>query len=530
MNIQDGLQGPRVTTAHGDVQGALIERRAGEPIASFTSIPFAAPPVGSLRWAPPQPVEPWQGVRDATSRSPSCTQPIHGEQGFRSTIADAFDVPLPQDLSETYSEDCLYLNVMSPNLTPDKPLPVMFWIHGGGHRFGAASHYDGQNLAARDVVVVTINYRLGPLGFFFHPDLGTDGNFGMMDQIAALHWVKQNIAAFGGDPDNVTIFGESAGGFSVFRLMTSPKSKGLFHRAISQSGGGAGDVLHATKPGVLPITAQEVGQMYGEHLGASRGGDQLANLRALEVGALVDASMTFPFPIGPCIGDAYYPKNVIQAMADGDAHDVPFILGSNADEGTALYWGSPVVQMPPPIDTIEKYETGLRSIFGADTDEILKLYPATTTDEMIASSKRLLGDSLFSAPAHAAARLLATQGRRAWLYFFSEKPEGRAGDILGAFHAYDVTFVFGVSTLGPLTKANQKLADCMMAYWTTFAKTGDPNNGDAPVWESYSAAEDKCLEFNQVPRMIPAPRKENFAILHRSMENILAQLRTSLGN
>ncbi|MFT7246914.1 MAG: para-nitrobenzyl esterase, partial [Candidatus Azotimanducaceae bacterium] len=223
-----------ITIDTGTLAGTSIQSKTNTQIHLFAGIPYAAPPIGDLRWREPHSPERWEGVRDAKQYGPSCPQPVAGEGGFRDAIIKGLGVEAPEEVELEYSEDCLYLNVFSPELKPEKKLPVLFWVHGGAHRFGTSTNYAGEELAARGVVLVTINYRLGPLGFLSHPELtaeGCRGNQGLLDTVFALQWVQRNIDKFGGDANNVTVFGESAGGHSTCAMFTSPLCKGLIHRA-----------------------------------------------------------------------------------------------------------------------------------------------------------------------------------------------------------------------------------------------------------------------------------------------------------
>ena len=274
-----------VTIDTGALSGSQIESRTGDTIEFFGGIPYAAPPVGDLRWREPQPTEAWKGVRDASGYAPSAPQNIAGEGGFRDSISNTLGFVTPDANELEYNEDCLYLNVFTPDVTASKKLPVLFWVHGGAHRTGSGSSYPGQELAAKGVVLVTINYRLGPLGFMSHPELtkeGCRGNQGLLDTVYALQWVQRNIEQFGGDRSNVTVFGESAGGHSTCAMFTSPLCKGLIHRAIAQSGVGAQAVQLLDKPGAIPFSAHDAGEMLGEFLECEKGDGQLALMRQFE--------------------------------------------------------------------------------------------------------------------------------------------------------------------------------------------------------------------------------------------------------
>ena len=515
MSEQTSTVAPRVTTECGVLEGFWTRTEGKSDIATFLGVPFAKPPVGELRWRAPEPPNPWSGVRQAKSYGAACSQPVGGEDGFLGMIAEAFEIDLPEPLAIDYSEDCLYLNVYSESLDPQARRPVMVWIHGGGFQFGTGAGYDPQHLVRKGVVLLTINYRLGVLGFLAHPELsaesphGASGNYGQLDQIESLEWVKRNIAAFGGDPENVTIFGESAGGQAVTQLMVSPPAAGLFHRAISESGVGVHVHTHLKKPGSTPFSAESRGEAFAESVGAA----DLAVLRKMDADSLVQAATTFPGVTGPIIDGYALAEHPGQSFREARAHPVPFMLGSNGEEGTALYWGSPMAEIPPPVDSAEKYRAAIGQVFAADADRVLALYPAANDEEMLASSKDLLGDSLFGAQAHYVARHLALAGRPPYLYFFSRKPAGKAGEILGAFHASEISYVFGVSVLGTLTEDDLKMSDTMMDYWVQFARTRDPNSADRPRWTPFDVEQNQYMEFGRTAAMADVSRTEKYALL-----------------
>jgi para-nitrobenzyl esterase len=493
-------------------QGELLGVREQPDVDAFLGVPFAAPPVGELRWRPPQPPASWSGTRDASAFGPACTQLIGGESPFRDKIASAFEVD-PPPFEIPYSEDCLYLNVYAPARREGGALPVMVWIHGGAFRFGTAAMYDPQHLVRKGVLVVTINYRLDVFGFLAHPELtaespsGASGNYGLMDQIEALRWVQRNIAAFGGDPGNVTIFGESAGGQSVAQLVASPLSEGLFHRAIAQSGVGVHVRTKLTEAGAVPISAHDMGLMYQQQIGAG----SLAALREIDAATLIEKAGLLPLGTNPIVDGHVFPRELPDAFERGLVQDVPFMLGSNADEGTALYWGSPMVEIPPPVDTLEKFRSGIRQAAGSQAEELLALYLENDDSEMLDASCALLGDSLFSAQAHYVARILAQREKGPYLYFFTQVPEGKAGELLGAFHASEISYVFGAPALNPI--ADPGLSQTMMDAWVQFARTGDPNGPGLPRWDPYSEEADEHMELGPHSGMRPVDRKKKFATL-----------------
>ena len=322
---------PLANTAHGRLEGTVIKTRGKVGIAAFLGVPFAKPPVGDLRWRDPEPPDRWSGTRPANSFGPACAQNLEGQAPYLTRVAKAFDAPLSQPRRIDYSEDCLYLNIFTDSTDRRAKRPVMVWIHGGSFRYGTGADYDPGNLVREGVVVVTINYRLGVFGFLAHPQLSaesphdTSGNYGLLDQIEALRWVKRNIASFGGDPDKVTIFGESAGAQSVCHLMISPPARGLFHRAIAQSGVG----LHVHTQG---RSAEETGAAFATSVGA----DDLKRLRDADAGSLIESAEKFPGVTNPIIDGYVLVDHPARSFSTGHFHRVPFLLGSNADEGTGL--------------------------------------------------------------------------------------------------------------------------------------------------------------------------------------------------
>ena len=428
-------------------------------VRSWLGIPYAAPPVGEWRWKPPRSAPSWGGTRAMEKHGPPCMQ------GVRK------GAPEP-------SEDCLTLNVWSPQSA--SRLPVMVWIHGGAFRQGSGSLpiYDGTTLARKGVVAVTINYRLGDFGFFAHPELtkeapgGPTANFGLMDQVAALEWVRDNIAAFGGDPKNVTIFGESAGGASVQALMASPKARGLFHRAISQSGGGRQSMRSLADLEKL-----------GEKLAADWGATDLKSLRALPAEKLL--ARTRPVELGaygPVVDGIYMTAAPWQAFAEGKQAPVPFLVGANSFEASLMA-------------TFNVNAERIRSFIGAGGALLKKLYG----EDEEQAARELFGDALFVGPARYLAARASEARQPAYLYHFSYVLEGRRGQVPGAAHGSEIPFVFDTLDGSPVAKLvtaqDRKMADVMSSYWTQFAKTGDPNRSGLPQWPAYSASGDKLLEF-----------------------------------
>ncbi len=457
-------------------------------IWSYKGIPYAAPPVGDLRWKPPQPVAAWTSPRACTSYGPACPQPTGGEL-------------LPSLAVGTTSEDCLYLNVWSPASSPSQRLPVMVWIHGGSFVTGAGSLpvYDGANLADRGVVVVTINYRLGPLGFLALPALskespqGVSGNYGLLDQIAALHWVQKNIAGFGGDPAKVTVFGESAGAISVLDLMVSPLAKGLFQRAISESGILLDRGFGVKTAGTL-AQAEAEGQSFAKKLGVDQAADVAAAMRAKTPAELLAAAQggggltDIGLPWRP-VADGYVLADLPTVLwAAGKEMSVPLLLGTNADEGNAFLSEFP--------STVSTYTSTMDSIFDSFAPQALALYPVKSDADVKPTFSRVLTEVGFAGTARFVARGLsgsAAGSSKVYLYQFTHVP---LNNPLGAFHAVEIPYVFGnISLFAGAGPVDQQLSAAIMGYWTRFAAAGDPNGGGSTIWPAYSSATDQNLQL-----------------------------------
>jgi para-nitrobenzyl esterase len=458
-------------------QGQLSGASGAKPgVRVYLGIPYAAPPVGSLRWKAPQPAQQWQGVRQATAFGNSCMQVPYPPTSVLFT-----------EVSPTESEDCLYLNIWTPAKSGAEHLPVMVWIHGGGfaHGAGGSSGYDGTNLAAKGAVIVTINYRLGVFGFFALPELTAEsahhasGNYGLMDQIAALEWVKKNISAFGGDPNCVTIFGESAGSVAVNILQASPLAKGLFQRAIGESGADLG-----------PIATLAQGERDGEKMAAAAGVTQqlLKTLRAMPAQDLLKA--IDPGDASEIVDGWVLPKDSHTIFAAGKQNDVPLIVGNNANEGTIF---------PPPDGKIsaETFIKNARENLGKAADDFLKIYPAGSDEEALRSYYSAFRDQQFGWGMRAWARLQSQTGRqRAYRYYFDRVPPGPRAQRRGAFHGAEIAYVFETFIFRvAYDDTDHNLGDAVSSYWVNFAKTGDPNGAGLPQWPAYNPANDNVMEF-----------------------------------
>lgn len=473
-----------VSTELGAVEGQALE----SGVLKFAGIPFAAPPVGDLRWRPPQPAAAWEGSRDATEFSASCWQPLSPPGSFYDT----------GDIER--SEDCLYLNVWTGAEHAEAALPVMVWIHGGGLQTGSGSTllYDGESLANRGVVLVTINYRLGPMGFLAHAELsaedenGASGNYGILDQVAALQWVQANIAAFGGDPGRVTIFGESAGSWSVNYLTATPLAAGLFHRAIGHSGG-----IFWPMPRLAEAESQ--GVQVAERLGA---GD-LTAMRSASVEEVYEAAGASELPTFVGISDGHvFPKDVHDIFAAGEQNDVDTIVGFNSDEGTALF-------AAPGGITVADYREALAGTYGEHADAMFAVYPAEDDDQARVAAYENTADQFFAWQMRTWARLQSHTGDKPIrMYYFSRVPPWDEAETYGSYHAAEIVYAFDNlhksgelrgDEIGPFNHAwdetDRALADTMASYWVNFAATGDPNGDGLPDWPVYDPDADGVLEL-----------------------------------
>jgi para-nitrobenzyl esterase len=466
---QSGQLAP-VTTQSGQVAGVRVD----DGIAVYKGVPYAAPPVGELRWKAPVRVARWKGVRAATEFGAACVQP-------KSTAVTVYTDDPPR-----MSEDCLYLNIWQPTQVK-RGAPVMVWIHGGAFRSGYTGTpvYNGSELARRGVVIVTISYRMGILGFLAHPELSQEspqyvsGNYGLLDQLAALKWVKDNIAAFGGDPANVTIFGESAGALSVMDLVASPQARGLFAKAIAESGYMVSNAeLRKSRYG-LP-SAEDLGVITAKALGAG----SIKDLRARDAVDLIETSNKGGYVPLPVVDGWLLPDQLVDIYDRGEQNPVPMLVGFNAGELRSLR-----VLLPPiPVN----YEQEVKQRFKDLSDAYLKQYPSTNVTESILAASR---DGLYGWTAQRLATKQAAIGQPSYLYFFTHSYPSEVPEDLQAFHASEIPFVFGqigpnVKLPGtwprpPDTPEERALSNAMMDYWTSFARTGVP----APTWKKFVQGE-----------------------------------------
>ena len=515
------------------VEGGLVSGgvSADGDIRIFKGIPYAKPPVAELRWRPPQPIEAWSGVRPATSFGPRCVQVPRPKTSL------GYFPPEPE------SEDCLYLNVWAPLNAAQRPCPVMVWIHGGACNMGSGALplFDGERLARKGVVLVTMNYRLGRLGFLAHPELTAEsehrasGNYGLMDQLASLQWVQRNIAAFGGDPDRVTIFGQSTGSFSVSYFMASPLTKGLFHRAIGESGGGFGpvDYTTGTSDAIQALAdAEESGSALSRRIGAK----SIAELRVRCAHEIQMARVGDGFEPGQgydqfsalngrgafdnayFVVDGYFiPDTVRSVFARGAQHDVPLLTGSNAHErGTTVQ----------PAGTLQGYVADARAQYGDLAERYLQVYPAKTDAESREIGGYAIGDRIFTWQNWTWVNAHCKHGKSPAFYYrftrvppfpkdaaFAENPL----NVPRSFHGAEIPYVFG--SFGardwPWEPIDQTLSETMSSYWVNFAATGDPNGGRLLRWPRIRSCSALCHVFRRRERYWPSTEHGAARILER---------------
>lgn len=501
---------PIVHTTNGAVRGV-----SDGNITSFKGIPYAAPPIGKYRWRPPQPVSAWEGVLDASSFRANCAQP-----GW------------PRDsksIAENSSEDCLFLNLWLPAQTKlGEKLPVMVWIHGGGFvgGSGADPSFSGEEFAKQGVILMTFNYRLGRLGHFAFPALSKEypeepkGSYAYMDQIAALEWVRDNIGAFGGDSDNVTIFGESAGGVSVHSLLTISSAQGLFHKAIIESGGGRDGVLTGrpmnkeNADSHYPVSAEAIGINFARKHGIeSTDASALAKLRSLTVAEIVDGGQenngyeeTYS---GPILDGKLVTETAQSAYEAGRPPSIPIIIGSNSAEVAGGFINANSKE--ELLDTFDNFREEAIAAYDPDgTIDFSKLLTLVTTDKVWAE------------PARFTANAFVAKGTPAYIYLFSYVPPSlRKRMPHGASHASEIPYVFNNldSRRGTnsITLQDQKVAKIMNTYWANFAKTGNPNSNRLPEWPLYSPLKNEIIEFKIDGSVlaIPDPKKARLDVIEK---------------
>ncbi|MGB4777393.1 carboxylesterase/lipase family protein, partial [Microbacterium sp.] len=501
-----------VATREGPVTGVLNEDRSVE---IFAGIPYAEPPVGDLRWRAPQPPEPRDAVLVTDRFSPA---PVQGTTTFFTrALAQLVQAPLEETLLNPYpvSEDSLTLNIWR-SMTPDAgPLPVLVYLPGGGFATGSGALplYDGEALASRgDVITVTINYRLGVLGFLSHPELtaesehGASGNYGILDQLAALQWVRDNIAAFGGDPDRITLAGESAGGESVCTIGATPLAKGLVDGLIGGSGacmGTLGDTGDGDQYDTREV-AEDIGRRLSEALGAA----SIDELRRMPVERIVEAAAAWGGHWRPSIDGYVLDRLPSEVYAAGDQLDVPMIAGSTADEAS-------LALAAPPETDVDEYRASVRDTYGDETDRFLSLYPGETEDQVLDSLLRAQTDKVMTRAMYRWASLQSQTGESAaYLYFFSHVPPEPALEKYGAYHGAEIAYAFdnlGADSDAAYTATDYRLRDQLTNYWVNFTSTGDPNGPGLPSWPTFGDEPRQVMRFEAGSTVVPHPRADAVA-------------------
>ena len=527
------------------IAGGMLRGTQRDGVAVFEGVPFAAPPIGPLRWREPQAIAAWAGVREATAPSHPCMQNVAGTDSFLAPLAATYGVTLNRQTLDP-SEDCLYLNLWSPNLRPDAQLPVMVWLHGGSNRVGSGSEsgYDGSVLASHGVIVVTINYRLGVMGFFAHPELTVEshhhssGNYGLLDQIAALKWVQQNIAAFGGDGANVTLFGESAGSIDATTLMTSPLTTGLFRRVIAESGTAFGLGRERTVAEMQPL-----GLAVGKEALGGKSESQLQALRNLPAAQVADienrliASQFKGYDPNASIVDGWVLfESPAKGFATGKIQPVDLLAGVNAREFSAFRVvaaesaGKAAVASPKPrfSDQLKQFADIARPLYGSWTDLAVATYTGRIIVHGNAAVDQASNDILGACPVGAEAALTTNAGRHVYIYRFDRSVPGKGEAELGAFHSLEIPYVFGTFQARafnwlPFSATDQKLSQVMQSYWTNFAKNGDPNGQGLAHWAPWMPSQEPFLVFSHSGDAIP---QQNFSPIycHLSPDRLRKQL------
>jgi para-nitrobenzyl esterase len=490
-----------VTVAGGRLQGAAGRDAS---VRVFKGVPYAAPPVGARRWKAPEPAVTWSGVRAADRFAPACVQTLAGAR-----------LPWTEEFMHqgAIDEDCLYLNVWTAAGRAARR-PVFVYLYGGGFSEGSGSValYDGEALAKKGLVVVTVNYRVGVLGFLAHPELATEspraasGNYGLLDQVAALRWVQENIAAFGGDPGNVTIAGQSAGAMSVYLLTASPRTRGLFHRAIVQSGPGAlasVGVASARSLAQARTTAAQAGVAFA----TARGADSLAALRAKPARELMTpVAGAAPVRFGPVIDGWLLTDAVETVYAKGWQQDVPLLTGMNADEGSAFGgYGA---------TTVAAYREQARTRYGDRAEEFLTLYPASSDAEAGRAQVRSAREGALVSLQQLAAQRAATAQTPAFVYYFDRAIPWPEHPQYGVFHSGELPYVFDNLSMmkRPWTAVDRAVADRVSSYWVRFATNGDPNGAGLPRWPAFTPSAPAVMVLGETsrPRVVPDAASRRF--------------------
>ena len=497
--------GPVVEIASGKLAGVVLEQSTG--LTVFRGVPYAAPPVGDLRWRPPRPAANWAGLRVCDKFSSIAWQRRKSDSSM--------------------SEDCLYLNIWTTGIGKADKLPVMVWIHGGGLNkgWGHIPMYDGSQFARHGVVLVSINYRLGPLGYLAHPglsaesDQGVSGNYGFLDQIQSLKWVQQNIGAFGGDPTNVTIFGESAGGTSVAVLTVSPLARGLFHRAILQSPWMFGYTSSLAEPNTIDLkrptrsfaSAEVLGDRWAKRFVEGEGQEAISQLRKITAKQLIETGSS---NTRVTVDGWLLPGRPVELFAQGKQADVPMMIGTTKDEGNYFiqYVGS---------KSRKQFEEKLRGFYGTGGEQVASLYRGETVKELTAAGSLYCTDSWFLQPSRQMLQGMCQLKSPAYQYLFA-RPSKRY-PYLGAPHAVELVYVFDTLDAKKASDRDRKLARTMNQYWIQFARTGNPNADGLPAWPAYTQQNHQYLVLDHEISQDAGLRDEACDVLDRAQQRVYQQ-------
>ena len=536
------LKPPRAAVEQGRLSG-LWQKTDQDLLAVFRGVPFAAPPLGRLRWAAPASPLPWSNETDATEFGAQCmqssslslfTESLVRGQGLPESEAQAIISALASRTPAPMSEDCLFLNLTTSNMVPAKNLPVMVWFHGGSHQTGTASSptYQSTKLPQQGIVLVTANYRLGPFGYLAHPALsandpnGVSSNYGILDQIAALRWIQDNIAAFGGDPNNVTIFGESAGAQAVSELMASPLADGLYHKAIMQSGVYSWHPI-GLKRGFRGIPSAEViGQSFFALNGLATMTASAQELRAISSDAILNAAISDRRFLGAFlpVADGYVqPDRVLNLILDEKTAPVPILLGYNADEGTLFYqWYQRATRMNHEFPSeLPARLARFREVFSDDSEVLIKAYGLDDPERYKSGEADMLGDDSYGVHTRLLADAHAMRELPVYVYQFRRTPP-RVGQTAGAHHAAEIPFVFDTHYL-ELNRAGKRLTDTMVAYWTNFAKYGNPNSDTIPEWPAYDTKTKRWMILDNEISVEADVRKEKLDAIENTYLGIMGR-------
>lgn len=520
---------PLVTISAGTLKGSFSAPASREVM--FLGIPYAGPPTGAFRWKPPQPVKPWAGIRSAHSFAASCPQDPDRVAYFKEVTAE-FSETLPYYAGFRTNEDCLYLNIWTTNLGGAKKAPVMVWIHGGGSVEGTGElPAMGPALARNGNVFVSIDYRLGILGFLAHPALTAEspqhssGNYALLDQIAALKWVKENIGRFGGAPENVTVFGESSGAVDICYLMASPLAHGLFRRAIIQSNGCSDYLIPELKQARdiagMQESGEEAGLRFTKKLGIDNAADIPAKLRAKSAAEILRASDTSGAL--EVVDGWVLPRQPAAIFATGRQEPVPVIIGSNANEGSIFG------DDPSGPATVTQYRDWLKKEFGAEWESVKKVYPATNDSEAKRAFLAVVTDHEFGSSTYIMARAMKRIGQRVYFYHFTYPAKGRNAR-LGSYHGLELSFLAGMvrkSSWGEFGADDKTLSLTLRAYWSGFAAKGNPNQEGLPKWREFDSATEECLELGRVVKSRPIPYVDRYKVYQDLLKSRLAAFAAS---